>query len=476
MMPPTACLHLCSDLPPHLLTPQLPLPYSEYNFDGLVGPTHNYAGLGSGNLASMSNKAQVSQPRAAALEGLDKMRLLANLGVPQAVLPPQRRPHLGYLRSCGYGHSPRELLENSAKAGDEGRRNLAIASSASSMWAANAATVSPSPDTADGRCHFTIANLASQRHRALESLERLTIFEHLFGDERYFKVHPPLPATLPDEGAANHTRLGDLGMQVGYHIFTYGFDSQRPLRGGKFQPRQSLAASKRISEQHKHAMSFPFGAECFVRQTSMAVEAGVFHNDVISVGNEFVLLIHEHAWSDQPMAADAVHHAMHIAGVDEVRITFTDDELPIADAVRSYLFNSQLVTLPGVKGDNNWECKMALVYPAECEEIPSAKAAIERILREDNPVQHAVRADVRQSMKNGGGPACLRLRVVLSDEEKAAVRGNVFWNPQLHDTLTRWVTRHYREQLTPADLADVRLYEESEAALDELAEILQLPI
>ena len=50
----------------------------EINFDGIVGPSHNYAGLSFGNLASTRNAGQVSQPRAAALQGIDKMR--ANLG------------------------------------------------------------------------------------------------------------------------------------------------------------------------------------------------------------------------------------------------------------------------------------------------------------------------------------------------------------------------------------------------------------
>lgn len=443
--------------------------YSEYNFDGLVGPTHNYAGLGSGNLASMGSKHHVSHPKAAALEGLAKMKLLAELGVPQAVLPPQRRPHLGYLRSCGYGREPRELLENAAQSGDAGRRDLAIASSASAMWAANAATVSPSLDTADGRCHFTIANLASQRHRALESLERLTIFEHLFGDERYFKVHPPLPATLPDEGAANHTRLANEHGVAGLEIFTWGrrgnsaeFDSPR----SKFRPRQLREASEANAENHQLSTERRFLAQ----QNAAAVDVGVFHNDVICVGNEDVLLMHEAAWYENAYEMPTV--MWQAAGIKfPEAIICADYELPVEDAVRSYLFNSQLVTLPAGDGGG-----MALIYPAECDEVPTAKTTIDRIVREKNPIDRAVRVDVRQSMKNGGGPACLRLRIVLSDEEKAAVRGNVFWTPKLHETLANWIERHYRDHLTPADLADVRLYEESQAALDELAEILQLPI
>jgi len=415
----------------------------------------------------MASKDHVSSPKAAALEGLAKMKLLAELGVPQAVLPPQRRPHLGYLRACGYGQDPAELLENAAKAGDEGRRNLAITSSASAMWAANAATVSPSPDTADGRCHFTIANLASQRHRSLESLERLTVFEHLFGDERYFEVHPPLTANLPDEGAANHTRLCKKHGVPGLEVFPYGRSNESLSAAAdrlRFTPRQVDAASESVA--HLHHLDVK--QHRLVQQSAEAISAGVFHNDVICVGNENVLLLHHRAWVF-PQAWDvlnAAHLAMEPGDFDQYIIGA--EELPLNVAVRSYLFNSQLVTLPA--GD------MALIYPAECDEVPAAKAAIARILREDNPVQHAVRADVRQSMKNGGGPACLRLRVVLGDEERAAVRGNVFWTPQLHEQLVAWVCRHYRDHLEPADLADVRLYEESEAALDELRDLLDVPV
>ncbi len=432
--------------------------YREYNFDGIVGPTHNFAGLGSGNLASMASKDHVSSPKGAALEGLAKMKLLAEMGVPQAVLPPQRRPHLGYLRSCGYGSEPVELLENASL------QDLAIASSASAMWAANAATVSPSPDTADGRCHFTIANLASQRHRALESLERLTVFEHLFGDEQHFKIHPPLPANLPDEGAANHTRLCSHHDCPGMEIFTYGRTSYEPVDARLFQARQLEESSVRLAEQQ---IDFPQGNALFVKQHPDAVDAGVFHNDVISVGNANFLLMHELAWAPLVNWQEAMKNLLPdiVHGFNYAMLSA--EELPLADTVRSYLFNSQLVTRP--TGD------MVLVYPAECDEVPAAKAAIEWILREDNPVTQAVRVDVRQVMKNGGGPACLRLRVVLSNEERAAVRGNVFWTPQLHETLVEWVSRHYREHLSPADLSDVDLYHESQAALDDLQLILDIP-
>ncbi len=506
------------------------MPYREYNFDGLVGPTHNYAGLGTGNLASMASKHHVSSPKAAALEGLAKMKLLAEMGVPQAILPPQRRPHVGYLRAR-YGSNPAhpptaeaaaiasnadwitdrpaaaevaDLLRKARENGEAGRRDLAIASSASSMWAANAATVSPSPDTADGRLHITPANLVSQPHRALEAAERWRVLAYMFGDMMRFDVHPPLPRELPDEGAANHTRFCITHAAEAFQLFVYGREDSGAIaehyvrsRSGegadvahssplaqvgaattRFMPRQLRETSRQVAMRHELLLV----PNCyFLRQRPEAIDAGVFHNDVISVGNENVLLVHELAY--------ASCDELTINGQDEILkwiadeantvvdvlpshlLSIRNDELPLPDAVKSYLFNSQLVTLPGGSGGG-----MALIYPAECDEVPTAKAAIERILREDNPVERAVRVDVRQSMKNGGGPACLRLRVVLSDQERAAVRGNVFWTPELHETLVDWVNRHYRDTLTPQDLADVRLYEESMAALDELAEILALPI
>lgn len=498
------------------------MPFREYNFDGLVGPTHNYAGLGTGNLASMASKHHVSSPKAAALEGLAKMKLLAEMGVPQAILPPQRRPHMGYLwrrytgRNAGVppapdgAHSRQDacvtseqptpeaaaiaapvdwisdrpkiakvaaLLRGAAENGEEGRRDLAIASSASAMWAANAATVSPSPDTADGRLHITPANLASQPHRALEAAERYAVLATIFGDMRRFDVHPPLPRELPDEGAANHTRFCSAFGTAGTEVFTYGRRSEamENSSGERFRPRQSEEASNAVIDQH----GVPWETAVTVRQTPAMIDAGVFHNDVIAVGNQRILLIASGAWHgydrkgiehEQRFCIDEIRNALAFASDERTLhvIEFAPSELSLADAVRSYLFNSQLVTLP--------DGSMALIHPAECDEVPTARAAIERILREDNPIEHAVRVDVRQSMKNGGGPACLRLRVVLSDEERRAVRGNVFWTPQLHETLIDWVNRHYRDTLTPQDLADVRLYEESMAALDELAEIMQLPI
>jgi succinylarginine dihydrolase len=135
----------------------------ELNFDGLVGPTHHYAGLSPGNLASESHAGEVGNPRAAALQGLEKMRFLAELGVGQAVLPPQPRPDFELLRRLGFGSDRAGAL---ARAGREAPALLSAAWSASAMWAANAATVAPSEDTADERVHLVPANLLSMLHRS----------------------------------------------------------------------------------------------------------------------------------------------------------------------------------------------------------------------------------------------------------------------------------------------------------------------
>src|SRR5262245_53014556 len=138
---------------------------SEVNFDGIVGPTHNYAGLSYGNIASLKSKLTVSNPRQAALEGLEKMKFLMDLGVQQAVLPPHERPHLPTLRALGYSGSDAEILSKVQK---DDPVLLTACSSASAMWAANAATVSPSADSSDRRVHFTPANLVTQFHRSIE--------------------------------------------------------------------------------------------------------------------------------------------------------------------------------------------------------------------------------------------------------------------------------------------------------------------
>ena len=436
----------------------------EVNFDGLVGPTHNYAGLSRGNLASQSNRLSVSRPREAAMEGLLKMKMLSDLGVKQAVLPPHERPDLRAMRRLGFTGTDAQVLD---KARREDPTLLAACCSASAMWAANAATVSPGPDTADGRVHFTPANLISQFHRSLEPPTTAAILRAIFREESAFAHHPPLPAAAAfgDEGAANHFRLCPRHGGRGVECFVYGRAALRPGHPApaRYPARQIAEASAGVARLHQIDPSHTL----LLQQNPAAIDAGAFHNDVVAVGNENVLLCHARALSDGPAAIEAIRRAYARVSPDPLHlIEVTEDEMPLAEAVRSYLFNSQIVSLP--------DGTMVLIAPMECRESPAAESVLRRLLAADTPVRSIRYADVRQSMNNGGGPACLRLRVVLTASQLAFASPHVFLTDCIHQQLTAWVQQHYRETLHPDDLADPKLLDEGRTALDQLTRLLQL--
>ncbi len=440
----------------------------EVNFDGLVGPTHSYAGLSHGNLASIANRATVSSPRQAALQGLAKMKFMMDLGIRQAVLPPQPRPHVRALRALGFVGSDAQIVE---KAFSEDPTLLAAVMSSSSMWAANAATVSPSSDALDGRVHFTPANLVSHFHRALEAPTTGAILKAIFRDSSAFVHHDPLPGAtrFSDEGAANHTRLAASHGSLGLELFTYGRvagDASLP-QPKKYPARQTLESGQAIARLHRLDTARTF----HVRQNPDAIDTGAFHNDVVSVGNENVLLCHSLALPDPEPILGAIARAFaEVSADDRLYLIGVDNELvPLADAVSSYLLNSQLVTLPGSGAK-----RMALIAPIECRENSRVQEFLKRMLEMETPVREVHYVDVRQSMQNGGGPACLRLRVVLTADEIAKTLPEIFLTPALYDRLVTWVNRHYRDHLSSDDLADPHLMDESRSALEELSRILNL--
>ena len=428
----------------------------EVNFDGLVGPTHNYAGLALGNIAAGENVGRVSHPKAAALQGLAKMKQLADLGVKQAVLPPHDRPDVGALRRLGFAGGDADVLAAAAR---EAPGLLAACASASSMWAANAATVSPSADCADGLAHFTAANLAHHLHRSLEVPMTAHVLRTIFNDDAVFAHHDPLPAApqMGDEGAANHTRLCAQQGEAGIELFVYG-DSE-----GRFPRRQKRAASRTVARLHGLDPNRTFLA----RQQPAAIDAGVFHNDVIAVGHRHVLLYHALAFAKSDAVIDRLHGALaDHCDTELIAIEITADQLTVEEAVRTYLFNSQLVSTAGNE--------MVLVCPAECEQSVAASRVLDEIVAGGNPIARVVYVDTRQSMQNGGGPACLRLRVVLTDDQLKRIHQPVLLTDDLHACLVGWVEKHYRDELAPADLSDPALLDQSRAALEELTQLLQL--
>lgn len=404
------------------------------NFDGIVGPTHNYSGLSWGNIASWNSKEKASNPQAAALQGLEKMWTLSQLGVMQAVLPPHERPHLPTLKSLGFKGIEEVPLSL-----------LAQFSSASPMWTANMATMTPSSDTEDGKVHFTPANLQSKLHRFIEKETSYRLLKTIFSDERFFIVHPPLPShpLFGDEGAANHTRFSG-----GIHLFVYG-DQEKTKQ---FPARQTKEASESIIRRHQIKKGHFF----VVEQNPTAIDAGVFHNDVISTGHENLFLVHEQAFVNTP------HVLAELAAIvpQLTPIVITSEELPLEEAIHSYLFNSQIVTTK--------EGTRILIIPEESASLP--------VLKKLRPLfDQILPLNVRESMQNGGGPACLRLRIELTEEERKAIRPRLFLDRSLYEDLKKWILTHYRTHLTPHDLQDPSLYQESEKALQELSTLLDLP-
>jgi succinylarginine dihydrolase len=451
-------------------------PAREVNFDALVGPTHSYAGLSPGNIASLTHSGNLSSPRHAALEGIAKMRRCLDLGLTQGLLPPQVRPDVATLQRCGFAPTgtPAQVI---GAAADRAPRLLAIASAASAMWTANAATVSPSADTGDGKVHITPANLAAHFHRFLEAPTTTRTLRAIFRDARHFVVHDPLPAhpIFGDEGAANHGRIAGTHSGSGVELFVFGRYALReswPVGEGVEAPapkhhiaRQTFEASRALASTH----ALDPARTVFAQQHPDAIDAGVFHNDVISVTNGPAFLYHEHAFLDTPGVIERLRESARGIGVDLIPIPVRAADVSYADAVGSYLFNSQLLTLP--------DGSMMVLAPTESRDNPRVRAALDRIVADPgNPIARVEYVDLRQSMHNGGGPACLRLRVVLTDAQLAALPAGVIMTHEALSRLEDLVRRRYRASLSPGEIADPRLYDECLGVVRELEPILGIDL
>lgn len=430
----------------------------EVNFDGLVGLTHHYAGLSFGNEASTRHQHQVSNPKLAAQQGLLKMKALADAGFAQGVIPPHERPHLPMLRRLGFSGSDAQVL---AKAGRQAPQLLSAVSSASAMWVANAATVSPSADSADGKAHFTVANLNNKFHRAIEAPTTGALLRAIFRDERYFAHHHALPqvALLGDEGAANHNRFGGDYGEPGVQLFVYGREEGHGgLVPARYPARQTREASEAVARLHQ----LDPARTLFVQQNPAVIDQGVFHNDVIAVSNQRVLFCHQLAFLHQDKLLTDLSERVP----DFTPIVVPDNRVSVADAVATYLFNSQLLS----RDDGT----MLLVLPQEARQHVGVWRYLTELVESGGPVRELKVFDLRESMNNGGGPACLRLRVALNAIEQQAVNPAVMMNERLFATLNQWIDRHYRDRLSQADLVDPQLLIEGREALDELTRLLDL--
>ncbi|MEG3180303.1 N-succinylarginine dihydrolase [Sphingomonas sp. LT1P40] len=402
------------------------MPRVEINFDGIIGPSHNYAGLSPGNLAAARNSGAVSQPRAAALQGIAKMRANLALGLTQGILLPHARPDHRWLETLATTYA------------DAAPHLQGQAMSASAMWAANAATVSPAPDTADGRCHLTVANLVTMPHRSHEWPETLAQLRLAFADDA-FRVHGPIPAPFGDEGAANHMRLAASHDAPGVEIFVYG------VSGGPFPARQHREASEAVARRH----GLDPARTLFVQQSEQAIAAGAFHNDVVAVANGNVLFAHELAFAYKDRFYADLRRIMPEVEIVEVPAA----QVSLADAISSYLFNAQLVTLPSAE--------TALILPTEARDTPSVWRWLQAHVAGNGPIRHLEVVDVRQSMANGGGPACLRLRVVA---DPATIDPRFLVDDAKLDQIAQIIATHWPETIAQDQIGDPALIAQIEAA------------
>jgi len=437
--------------------------YSELNMDGLVGPTHHYAGLALGNMASVKHSHRLANPRAAALQGLDKIELAHRLGIKQAILPPHQRPHQQLLSQLGFSGTLAQQLQQVHQANPD---LLSACFSAASMWTANMATLTPSIDSTDHKLHITPANLVQHLHRSIETDFSARLLKYIFADEKYFTHHEPLyrSVTMSDEGAANHSRICHTHASAGIHLFVYGkrtLPSNNHLAKSKrFPARQTFEASTTIARRH----CLSGDNSLFWQQNPRAIDAGVFHNDVIAVANENLMLLHESAFVDQASNLRAlrekINFPVHIIEVKQ-------HDVPLSTAVSSYMFNSQIITSPNGR--------MVMLAPQQCQTQDNTRHFIEALVADSsNPIDSICYQNLQQSMQNGGGPACLRLRVVLSADELQHMHQGIIVTDALLSQLRAWVQKNYRDRLQHDDLIDPNLIDETYHALDELSQLLQL--
>ncbi|NQY79464.1 MAG: N-succinylarginine dihydrolase [Candidatus Caenarcaniphilales bacterium] len=436
----------------------------EVNFEGLPGPTHLFSGLSKGNIASTSHGGKVSQPRAAALQCLEKIKFLSSLGSTEAIILPQVRPDLSYLKAKGFTGSDLEILK---AAYDKDPGLLKIVFSSAFMWTANAAMVSPSSDCSDNKCHLTVANLAANPHRAIEAKFTYDYLSKNLANENII-IDPALGSELMDEGAANHTRFSLDYSSPGIELFVYGYskNDQSIERPVKFPARQSLESCEKIISSHKLSKE----RVVLAHQNPKVIDAGVFHNDVISTGNLNYFIYHQESFTSSESVINELNEKFKT--LTDENMIFTEVktlELSLEDAVGSYLFNSQIVSPKDPK-------HMILIAPIECEENPRVKTYIEKLISdENNPLKEVKFFNLKESMKNGGGPACLRLRVILSEEELKGANSKIFYSEELHNNLKNIINKYYPKSLTMTDLLNQEMLDNLNECYEAFNEILKVP-
>jgi len=402
----------------------------QLNISELPGPTFMYSGLSADNVASLNNKHLAANPLKFALLSLQRMRLLLEEGVHQVIFPPHRRPDLQALGYCGFTGDMGHMIGSADKFS---RGYLESLLAASSVWTANAATVTPSADSEDGKVHITTANLNSHFHRSIEASQTHAKLARVFADDNFFALHQALPShnRFSDEGAANHMRFHVEGENRGLNVFVYGNDPDNP---GYMQGRQSLWASKAICQLHALSSTQVW----LQKQSKEAISRGIFHNDIISMNSHDLLVFHQQAYENH----ESLIEKLTALGICCVEIKA--EEFSLEHALKTYFFNSEFI-----KGKDG---SQVLVMSEKCQHDAKVHAQLERIQTAYNKEIKTIYVDLDDSLKNGGGPACLRLRVQLNQEQFSAIPSKFLLTQNKLNALQEVVTRFYRESLSYEDV------------------------
>lgn len=402
-----------------------------------------------------------SFPKKTVMQQLEKIKFLMDLGVKQAIMPPQIRPDIQILRKLGFEGTEAQILENVFR---ESPHLLKACSSPDAMWGANSATTTPSLDALDNRLHITPANLSPEFHRLIETQTTTDYLRKIFNNPLHFTIHDPLP--FSDEGSANHIRFCKQPGSPGFHLFIFGRYALVPnaLEPKRFPAKQSCEAQEAITRLHH------INPERVIRiqQSPRSIDAGLGEGDMAAIGHENVFLFHELAFVGSKTIIPLLKKGVSdVCRTPLIVIEIAGNDLTLHEAAKTLFFNSELITTE--KGEMNFIC------PLECNESRAVKEVIHKIIEDKgNPVKDVHYLPYSEIMRNRGGLARQRVKVVLSKEQLGAIHQGVLVNDELMDSLTDWVERHYRESLVPADLRDPKLWKESHEALIELDHLLGL--
>ena len=362
--------------------------------DCMPGPTNHFGGHAFGNMASMTAKGQHSNPKKAALEWIEKINKLKKIGAYQLILPPHRRPLAHYLK-----HPQLNEL------------------SSGFIWMANAGHFIPNSDTSKRYHQFIPANMNATYHRKYEHMFNTYWIKQILKNIPH-QLHGPLSSD--DEGAANTVRLWN--KDIGIHVAVYGHKNTH------FPSRQNEDSIKELQEKTNILTLFK------LQQKSIAIDHGVFHNDVICFGFKNTLFCHEHAFENQNEKLNNLKKIFHQKTNENLTIIeIKESELTLDECISTYLFNSQVI----IQKNN-----IILLCPSTVKRN-NKSLSITNQWQQKGYFSDVQYIDIKSSLMNGGGPACLRLCMYLNGNEIKKIPKQFWASENKIKELTKFINTEY---------------------------------